>query len=110
MGNGFHCSDLIIASSVDPTIKKVIDAGVATITDWIAEWPGSKGSESTPESVPLPSPFVPLSIPASLVSAQPEAVPAVATQATGTGAPTSGDGVAGPLVFPNAMVRKPLVL
>ncbi|KAF8513795.1 serine carboxypeptidase S28-domain-containing protein [Gautieria morchelliformis] len=108
VGNGFHCSDLLVEASVDPTIKVVTDAGVATLTRWISQRPGGNSTISAPDSAPSPPPFVPLSIPGSVASAAPEAVPAVATQATGPPPPTSGG--SGQFAIPNAMVRQSVVL
>ncbi|GJJ15866.1 hypothetical protein Clacol_010144 [Clathrus columnatus] len=79
VGNGFHCSDLIVQSGIDPTIKAVIDAGVATLSNWLTEWPGSKAK--TMNSVSPPMEFSPSQIPSDVVTATPQAVPAVATQA-----------------------------
>jgi hypothetical protein len=92
---------------VDPTIKVVMDAGVATLTNWITQWPGSRSNISAP-SAPSPPPFVPLSIPDSVATAAPDAVPAVATQATGPPPPNSGE--SGQFAIPNAMVRQSVVL
>ena len=108
VGNGFHCSDLIVKSSVDPTIEAVMDAAVVTFTTWISQWPGSKITISTPDAVPSPSPFVSFIIPEAVATASPEAVPAVATQATGS--PSSADGGSGRFAIPNAMVRQAVVL
>ncbi|KAF8518527.1 serine carboxypeptidase S28-domain-containing protein [Hysterangium stoloniferum] len=107
VGNGFHCSDLIVKSSVDPTIEAVIDAGVTTISNWIAEWPGSESSK-TLQAVSSPAPFTPLDIPSSVVSATPEAVPPVATQATGSPPETAGS--TGRFAVPNAMIRQAVEL
>ncbi|KAF8520564.1 serine carboxypeptidase S28-domain-containing protein [Gautieria morchelliformis] len=104
VGNGFHCSDMVVMASVDPTIKVVMDAGVATLTKWVSQWPRSSYTISALDSAPSPPPFVPLSILGSVASAAPEAVPAVATQATGSPPPNSGG--SGQFAIPNAMVRQ----
>ncbi|KAF8585313.1 hypothetical protein K439DRAFT_1388477 [Ramaria rubella] len=107
VGNGFHCSDLLAEAAVDPTVKAVMEAGVATVSDWIAEWPASKTSKPS-KSVPSPAQFAPLSIPANMASVMGEAVPAIVTQ--GSGPMPSASGTEGRFAVPNAMVRQPVVL
>lgn len=47
IGDGFHCSDLSIASgAVDSTIKTVQDKWFATIPGWLAEWTPGKAKMS----------------------------------------------------------------
>ena len=39
---GFHTSDLVTNNgAINPGCKKVIDAAVKVIVDWVAEWPGN---------------------------------------------------------------------
>lgn len=116
VGNGFHCSDLIVKSEVDPTIKTVIDAGVATLSNWLTEWPsGSKTQKKPLIPVPAPPAFTPSQIPLSVASATSQAVPAVATQAIAVSAENVvsasdvGDGLNVHAVL-DGMIRKPIHL
>jgi hypothetical protein len=55
MGNGFHCSDMLIQSGlVDPAIAAVQSAALAAMKNWLAEWQpnGSPLKNVTAESVP----------------------------------------------------------
>ncbi|KAK7470336.1 hypothetical protein VKT23_001765 [Stygiomarasmius scandens] len=52
IGDGFHCSDLSIASGqVDSTVKAVQDAWFATVPSWLAEWAPGKAKISRREQV-----------------------------------------------------------
>lgn len=113
VGNGFHCSDLIVKSEVDPTIKTVIDAGVATLSNWLTEWPS--GSKTQKKLVPVPAPpaFSPSQIPASVTNATPQAVPAVVTQAIAVSTENLVSGVhdgSDRHAVLDGMIRKPIHL
>ncbi|KIJ35161.1 hypothetical protein M422DRAFT_69992 [Sphaerobolus stellatus SS14] len=58
VGNGFHCSDLLTQASIDPTIQTVQNAAVATISNWLLQWPGRKTNAPT-LTVPTAPAFVP---------------------------------------------------
>jgi len=46
VGNGFHCSDLSVASGLaDPTILAVQQAALASMKVWIADWKPSVASD-----------------------------------------------------------------
>lgn len=55
-GDGFHCSDLLTSSNIDPTILAVQNEGLASMKKWIAAWkPHNNGLPvKTPRSVPAP--------------------------------------------------------
>jgi len=106
VGNGFHCSDLLTRAAVDPTVADVTAAGVATISNWLLEWPGARKGKT--KTVPAAPAFVPQTIPDSIVSASPLAIPAAATQVFGTAPQSSGS--TRHVAIENVMVRPPVVL
>ncbi|KAF8180113.1 serine carboxypeptidase S28-domain-containing protein [Pholiota molesta] len=65
-GDGFHCSDLLTSSNIDPTVLAVQNEGLASMKTWIAAWKPQSGGfpVKTPRSVPTspqqapPSAFV----------------------------------------------------
>ena len=45
VSNGFHCSDLLVAERVDPTVAAVQDKALASFKVWLAGWPKYKRRE-----------------------------------------------------------------
>lgn len=43
VGDGWHCSDLLANSSVDPTVAKVQNSALAYLGKWHAEWHATVG-------------------------------------------------------------------
>ncbi|KDQ17874.1 hypothetical protein BOTBODRAFT_104521 [Botryobasidium botryosum FD-172 SS1] len=81
VSNGFHCSDLSIKNGqADATVKKVQDLAVQYFAQWIKDYQTRNPSAAV---LPAPAPFAPQSIPDSVISAEPSAVPASITSASG---------------------------
>ncbi|PAV21369.1 peptidase S28 [Pyrrhoderma noxium] len=56
LSDGFHCSDLISASGVDPTILAVQQEALSKIKEWLSAWtPPSASEEGKHEPVPTQS-------------------------------------------------------
>ncbi|KAF9556830.1 hypothetical protein CPC08DRAFT_74131 [Agrocybe pediades] len=62
LGDGFHCSDLLTSSNIDPTILAVQNQGLAAMKKFLASWKpsGKTGRVTTPKATPqgLSSSFV----------------------------------------------------
>ena len=56
LSDGFHCSDLISASGVDPTILAIQQEALSKIKEWLSAWtPPSASEEGKHEPVPTQS-------------------------------------------------------
>jgi len=56
LSDGFHCSDLGVSSSIDPTVAAVQQKALASMRTWLATWRPSDngGPVKTPRSSPQP--------------------------------------------------------
>ncbi|KIM46447.1 hypothetical protein M413DRAFT_314906 [Hebeloma cylindrosporum] len=61
LSDGFHCSDLGVSSSIDPTVAAVQQKALASMKTWLATWkPRAHGGPiKTPRSSPQPARHVP---------------------------------------------------
>jgi hypothetical protein len=54
LSDGFHCSDLGVSSSIDPTVAAVQQKALAYMKSWLTTWKprGNGGPIKTPRSLP----------------------------------------------------------
>jgi hypothetical protein len=87
VSNGFHCSDLGVRNSVDPTIKQVQDLAVSYFGKWMQEYYAAHPNTPNPNAnstTPAPPSTIPQgptsTIPDSIIGARPSAVPGNVTE------------------------------